>query len=79
VAGFATNVCVEYTAAAAFDLGYAVVMARDAVATFDTPSTLTWLGFNIPGTVSEEVFQGALGEVLANDRILARLATEDAR
>ncbi len=72
-AGFATNVCVTFTAADAFDRGYDVILAREAVATLHAPEILTRLGVSPLKTVGERLFAGALGEVLDNRQIVARL------
>jgi ureidoacrylate peracid hydrolase len=73
LAGFATNVCVSYTGADAFDRGYRVILAKDAVATFDQPSLLTFLGISVLGQIGEQLHEGALGEALDNEQLISRL------
>ena len=75
ICGMMTSMCVDATVRAAFDLGFACTVARDACATRD----LTFVGETIPARQVHGSFLAALGavyaEIKATDEMLARFSS----
>ncbi len=75
ITGMMTHMCVDATARAAADFGFAVIVAEDACATRD----LDHGGTTIPAEQVHKAFMSALssyGQVLKSEQVIALLAAE---
>lgn len=73
LSGIASNVCVAYTSADAFDRGYNVILAADAVATFDRPGFLTFFGFSLLKRINDGFYEGTMGPAYDNNELFSRV------